>query len=328
MKVLVTGASGFLGSHIAEQLSKDGHAVRALVRKTSNRKFLETLPGIELAEGSVEQSDRVEAAVNGVDAIVHAAGLVKARSAEEFHATNVGGTANVVEAAKKLVPKLRRLVYVSSLAAIGPSEDGRPLRGDEKPHPVTNYGRSKLEGEGVVRAAKDTLKVTIIRPPAIYGPRDGEIFAAFQAVQRGLLPTLGDPSNTLSMIYAEDAAAACVRAIFADVPSGSTYFVDDGEVYRFREMLEGIEGALGKRAFLRVNLPMPVLYLAALSTEVYGKLANKAVMLTRDKVNEIRQPHWVCSSEAAQKELGWMPRVKLREGTEKTARWYKDNGWL
>jgi nucleoside-diphosphate-sugar epimerase len=328
MKVLVTGASGFLGSHVAEQLSSEGHTVRALVRKTSNRKFLETLEHVEFAEGSVEQTDRVDEAVKGVDAIVHAAGLVKARSEDEFRATNVGGTRNVLEAAKRHAPRLQRFVFVSSLAAAGPSADGTPLRTDVAPHPVTHYGKSKLEAERLVVAAKDALKVTVLRPPALYGPRDNEIFAVFKAVDKGLLPTIGGPSNTLSMLYGADCAAACIRAIFADVPSGSVYFVDDGRVYRLREMLEGVEGALGKKALVRVNLPMSVVYLAALGTEVFGKLTNRAVMLTRDKVNEIRQPHWVCDSEDTRRALGWTPRVMLDEGTRLTARWYRDNGWL
>ncbi len=328
MKVLVTGASGFLGSHVAEQLAREGHVVRALVRKTSNRKFLESLSNVEFAEGSVDQAERVEEAVRGVDAVVHAAGLVKARGEAEFHATNVQGTRNVLEAAKRGARGLKRFVFVSSLAAVGPSDDGTPLRSDAEPRPVTAYGRSKLEAERLVLAAKETLRVTVLRPPAIYGPRDGEILAFFKAVDRRLLPTIGDASSTLSMIYGADAAAACIRAITADVPSGSVYFVDDGNAYGFRDMLEGIERALGKKALLRINLPMPFVYAAALGSEMFGKMTGRAVMLTRDKMNEIRQPHWVCDSEDTRRDLGWEPKVKLREGTEITARWYRENGWL
>jgi nucleoside-diphosphate-sugar epimerase len=327
MKVLVTGATGFLGSHVAEQLTRDGHTVRALVRKSSKRDFLERLANVEFAYGSVEDAERVADAVGGVDAIIHSAGLVKARSAEEFHRTNVEGTRNLIEAAKKRAPKLQRFVFVSSLAAVGPSQDGKPVNADLG-SPVTHYGRSKLEAERVVLAAKGDLPVVILRPAAIYGPRDQEIFAFFQSVYRGVLPTVGKGDSTISMIYGADCAEACIKALTADVPSGSTYFVDDGEPHGFRAMVEAIEDALGKKALVRLNLPMPVIWLAAVSSELYGKVTNKAVMLTRDKMNEIRQPHWVCSAEKTRADLKWEPRVSLKEGTQLTARWYQDNGWL
>src|ERR1700722_7323493 len=265
MKVLVTGASGFLGSHVAEQLSRDGHDVRALVRKSSNRDFLERLERIEFAYGGVEGAEKAAEAVKGVDAIVHSAGLVKARSAEEFHRTNVEGTRNLVEAAKKHAPKLRRFVFVSSLTDAGPSLDGVPLEGDGA-GPVTHYGRSKLDAERVVLAVKDAIPVTILRPSIIYGPRDHEILVFFKSVKTGVLPTVGKGDTTMSMVFGSDCAEACIKAITADVPSGAVYFVDDGEPYPFRPLVEGIEAALGKRAFLRFNLPMPVIWVAAVSS--------------------------------------------------------------
>ncbi|MEO6417829.1 MAG: NAD(P)-dependent oxidoreductase [Polyangiaceae bacterium] len=328
MKVLVTGGSGFLGSYIAEQLSREGHTVRALVRKSSNRKFLEKLDRLEFAEGAVEDADKVEEAMKGVDAVIHSAGLVKARSPEEFRATNVQGTVNLLDAAKKHAPKMKRFVFISSLAAIGPSFDGKPVSGLQDPNPVTHYGRSKGEAERLVRAEKDRLPVTIIRPPLVYGPRDNETFAFFQSVSRGVLPILGDGLNTLSVIYASDAASACVRAIDADVPSGNAYFVDDGVAHVWREALADVELALGRKARLRIGLPLGVVAAAALGSELYGRLRNKAVMLTRDKVNELKQPHWVCSSDDTRKDLGWKSEVGWREGTSLAAKWYQENGWL
>jgi nucleoside-diphosphate-sugar epimerase len=328
VKVLVTGGSGFLGSYICDQLAREGHIVRALVRKSSNRKFLETISSLEFAEGSVEQEGAVEDAVKGVDAIVHSAGLVKARNKDEFFATNVQGTTNLLDAAKKHAPKLKRFVLVSSLAAIGPSADGAPVTAENGPGPVTDYGRSKLAAERAVFDAKDALPVTVIRPPLIYGPRDNETFAFFQSIARGVLPVLGDGKNTLSVVYASDAASACVRAIEANVPSGSAYFVDDGEVYVWRDALADVERALGKKALVRFGLPLGVLKAAAVFSEAFGKMQDKAVMLTRDKINELEQRHWVCSSHDTRKDLGWTPAVQWREGTERAAKWYRENGWL
>jgi len=327
MRVLVTGASGFLGGHVAELLSARGDRVRALVRKTSNRKHLEKLPGVELFEGSIEQVERVREAVYDVDAVVHCAGIVKARGTDEFFAVNVGGTSNLVEAARSRRGALRRFVHVSSLEACGPSADGEPVAPDQE-RPVTAYGRSKLAAEKVVLSARDELPVTILRPGAIYGPRDGEILEAFKSIQRGLLPLVGGGDAKGMWIYATDCAEACIRAIEADVPSGRTYFVDDGcGPIDQRQMLADAERALGKKALVRANLPVPFFMTVARGVEAFGRLTNRPVMLTREKANMLLQ-HWVCSSDETRKELGWQPRVPWTEGVGRAVQWYRENGWL
>ena len=179
MRVLITGASGFLGSHVAEQLKSAGHDVRCLVRKTSNTRFLDEL-GVELAEGALHQKDSLEKAVEGVDAIIHSAGLVKARSEADFFACNTQGTANLLDAAIEHAPNLKRFVHVSSLEACGPSPDGRPVPHHQE-RPVTAYGRSKLAAEKECLSRKDRLPVVLLRPGAIYGPRDNELLEAFRA---------------------------------------------------------------------------------------------------------------------------------------------------
>lgn len=329
MKVLVTGASGLLGSHVAEQLSSRGDRVRALVRRSSKRSHLQSLPNVELFEGSVEQVDRVAEAVDGVDAIVHCAGLVKARSNDEFFSVNVGGTSNLVQAARtgSRSSSFKRFVHVSSLEACGPSPDGSPVPADQEA-PVTAYGRSKLSAEKVVLSAKTEIPVTLLRPGAIYGPRDGEILQAFKAIERGLLPLIDEGRAMGMWIYATDCASACIRAIDADVASGSTYFVDDGcGPLSQRQMLADAERALGRRAFVRQSLPVPLLMAVARGLEVAGRLANRPVMLTREKANMLLQ-HWVCSSENTRKDLGWEPKVPWSEGVELAVRWYRAHGWL
>jgi nucleoside-diphosphate-sugar epimerase len=328
MRILVTGGSGFVGSYVAEQLAGQGHVVRALVRPKSDKRFLQTLQGIEFAPGAVEDAASVRAAMDGVDGVIHVAGLVKARSPAEFHAVNTQGTQNLLDAALEVAPKLKRFVCVSSLAAIGSSPDGKPIPDDAEPKPVTHYGRSKLAAERAVIAAKDKLPVTVIRPPLVYGPRDRETLAFFTSIQRGVLPLLGDGRNTLSMIYGEDCAAACVRALLADVPSGRAYFVDDGNVYVWREALAEVEAALEKRAFLRVGLPMGVLVASAALSQLWGKLTNTAQMLTLDKVNELKQRHWVCSGEGARRELGWTPKTSWPQGVRQAIAWYRQERWL
>ena len=327
MRVLLTGGSGFLGSFTAEQLAVDGHVVRALVRPRSDKQVLEKLPRVEFAAGAIEDAASLLPACEGVDAVVHVAGIVKARRPEDFFQVNAEGTKNLLEAAIR--KGVGRFVYVSSLAAVGPSADGTPVGDDAEPRPVTNYGRSKLEAERAVLAAKDKLHVTVLRPPLIYGPRDRETLAFFTSVRNGVLPMTGDGTNTLSVVYVEDCAAAVVRVLHAQgVPSGRSYFVDDGSVYVWRDALEEIETALGRRALVRFGMPLGVVKVAAAATQLWGKMTNTAQMLTLDKVNELTQPHWVCSGAGARRELGWEPRVQWAQGVQEAVKWYRAEGWL
>jgi len=328
MRILVTGGSGFLGSYVSEQLSREGHTVRALVRPKSDKRLLERLPGIEFVPGAIEDAASLGPAMAGVDGVIHCAGLVKARTPAEFFAVNTQGTQNLLDAALAQPKPLERFVYVSSLAAVGPSADGKPVPDDAEPHPVTHYGRSKLAGERAVLAMKDRLPVTVIRPPLIYGPRDRETLAFFSSVNNGVLPLLGDGGNTLSLVYGEDAASACVRAACAKTPSGRTYFVEDGKVYVWKEALAEVEKAMGKRAFVRIGLPLAVVKVAAAGSQLWGKITGTAQMLTLDKVNELKERHWVCSGDGARKELGWAPQTSWAEGVVKAVEWYRKEKWL
>jgi len=327
MKVLVTGGSGFLGSHVAEQLAKEGHTVVALVRKSSNRKFLSSLKNVELAEGSVEDKPAIDKAMKDVDAVVHSAGLVKARSEAEFFECNTQGTVNLLEAAKEHAPKLRRFVHVSSLEACGPSEDGSPVPLDQE-SPVTKYGRSKLAAEKEVLARKNELPVVILRPAAIYGPRDVEIYEAFKAARRRQYPVIGNGQMIACYTYGPDCAKACIRAIESDIPSGNIYFVDDGEPLSMaKAMGELLPEALGTAPLVRFGVPFPLLRAASLGIEAYGKVRGKPVMLTREKVKALAH-HWVCESTKTRRDLEWNPECTFPEGAKRTAQWYSENGWF
>ena len=328
MTILVTGGSGFLGSHIIEQLSGAGRPVRALVRRSSDTKFLRTLGNVELFDGAIDDRASLSRAVVGVSAVVHSAGLVKARSLDEFMRVNARGTENLLEACLPLGHALKRFVQVSSIAVGGPSDVyGNPVAVDATPRPVTDYGRSKLAAERAALAKKDQLRITVIRPPAIYGPRDREILAFFKSIKMGVLPLLGSPQSKLSMTYGPDCARACIAAIDADVPSGSIFAIDDGAVHTMAELIAEAESALGKRAFLRIPLPKRVVLGAAFMSETYGKLTNRAMMLTRDKCNELFD-QWVCDGANARRDLNWSPSVSFSQGVKQTVDWYRTAGWL
>lgn len=327
MKVLVTGASGFLGSHIAEQLAAAGHDVRALLRLTSSRRFLAHFPHT-VTVGDVTDPKSLQAAVEDVDAVVHAAALVKARNEAEFIAVNERGTANLAEAVESAGRRLQRFVYISSLAAHGPSDDGKPRPVEALPRPLSAYGRTKLAGELLVQRSSFADRSVIFRMPVIYGPRDRALLPFFKLARSWIAPLLMGGRNRISIVYVEDAARAVAQALEAEAPvGGKIYSPDDDEVYSWQDLLSAIEAAVARRA-LRVNSPLWAFRTAALASEAFGFLTRRAVSLTRDKVREMAQPHWVCSSEALRSDLGWAPRTKIREGAMLTAEWYRANRWL
>jgi len=326
MRVLVTGATGFLGSHIAEQLKAQGHEVRCLVRKTSNTEFLDEL-GVERVVGAVDDPDSLPDAVRGVDAVVHSAGIVKAKTPADFDRVNHIGARDLAQATLEHAPGVKRFVLVSSAGVMGPGLPDKPHRIDDATNPVTHYGRSKLAGEHAVLALKDELPVTVIRPPAIYGPRDAEILALFKTIRRGFAFRLGDSLRAISMVFGPDCARACIRAIDADVPSGSIYFVEDGQAYSFTSMTDAVADAYGVKLWAKPRIPPPVLRVAAAFSEMYAKVANKAVIFNRDKLNELLMQDFLVDSSDARTALEWQPEVMFPEGAQLTAKWYTEHGW-
>lgn len=326
MKVLVTGASGFLGSHVAEALAAEGHQVRLLLRTTSSRRFLK-FP-YETASGDITAPDTLPEAVAGADTVIHTAGLVKARSEGEFHRVNAAGTTHLLEAVERANPQLKRFVYVSSLAAHGPSADGRPRPLDAPPMPITAYGRSKLSGEDITRRSPLADRSIIFRPPVIYGPRDPALAPFFQLAKYRIAPLLMGGRNKISIIYVQDAARAIAQAATAEADvAGKTYTFDDGEVYSWRDLLSAVEEAMGRNA-ISISAPRWLFEAAALTSEGFGLVTRRAVSLTRDKVREMSQPHWVCGHDELERDLGWTPKIKIREGTRLTGDWYRAQRWI
>ena len=327
MKIFVTGASGFLGSHVAEHFANAGHDVRLLLRPTSSREFLTGFP-YESAIGDVTDASSLAPAVEGVDAVVHTAGLVKARNEAEFMAVNATGTANLLAAVDSTAPALKRFVHASSLAAHGPSVDGEPRPVDAPPKPVSAYGRSKLAGERFVRESAFAARAVIFRPPVIYGPRDPALVPFFRLARLRVAPLLMGGHNRISIAYVDDVARAIVQATTAEADlGGKTYCPEDGRIHTWRDLLAAVESAIGRRA-LRISAPRWTFTIGALASEAFGIATRRAVSLTRDKVREMAQRHWVCSGEDLGRDLGWSPQVDIREGARLTAEWYRQQRWI
>lgn len=324
MKVLVTGGTGFIGSHLTEALLRKGLQVRCLARNPDRLGWLGGLP-VETVKGDCTDPASLEAAVAGVDYIFHAAGLTKAADPKDYYRVNAEGTRNLCQAAKQ-AGGLKRLVHISSQAAAGPSEKGRPRRERDAEAPVSDYGRSKLLGERYASGYKDSLNIAILRPTSVYGPRDKDIFTFFKMVSRGVRTSFRQ-ERLISVCYVSDLVDAAIAAAEADTESGETFFIGEPEPYSWDAMGEAIAEALGVGA-RRVVVPIPLLYAVALAAEGAAALAGKPALLNRQKMAEIKQRYWVVDVSRARERLGFLAGTDFKTGARAAADWYRQNAWL
>lgn len=325
MRALVTGGTGFVGSHLIDALLERGDTVTALVRSRAKGRPLGER-GVRLVHGDLHDPRALAEAVQGQEAIFHLAGLVAARNRAEFDRTNLEGCRNLVEASVAAEGR-PRFVLVSSLAAQGPATRGHPLGGDgdREPHPVTDYGRSKLAGEQVVRASE--LPWTILRPPMVYGPRDTEVFKVFKLARWGLAPVFGDGSQELSAVTGIDLARALIAVVAPPEAEGRTYYPCHPVVFTSAEFARAVGRAVGRRVVIP-RLPQWLARGALVLTEAGARLAGRATLLTRDKANEFFQPAWTGDPEPLTRDTGWRADHDLTTGLALTARWYRESGWL
>lgn len=322
--VLVTGATGFVGSHVVEACARQGIAVRALVRRPSAAPRLREL-GAEVVEGSLSDVAALRAATQGAGAIVHLAALTRARGDAEYHGVNADGTARLAEIAAETSEGPRRFVYLSSLAAVGPARDGRPVRPDDTPAPLTAYGRSKLAGERVL-AGRPDIEAAILRAPAVYGPRDRDLYRFFQLAARGLLLVPTGPARPLQLVHVEDLADAVIRATTARSAAGIVHIAEPA-AYAWEEVGRMVAEAVGRSARV-IRVPAAMIAAAAACSESFALLGGQASIFNRDKARELLAPGWLCETDAARERLGFEAAIPLHEGLRRTAQWYRNEGWL
>lgn len=317
----MTGATGFIGSHLVEELIKKGYHVTCLVRKTSNIRWIEGLKA-DILYGDCEDAGSLNQLPRDLDYIFHLAGLTKARRDEDFFCVNVRGTENLVGAVSVKVPGIKRFLHLSSLAAAGPSMNGRPLNESSEPHPVSSYGKSKLQSEDAIMKHRDRIPVTIIRPPAVYGPRDKDFYVLFRMLKKGFYPYWG--KCYYSLLYVDDLVRAVVTAAEEKSAEGGIYFLSDGKTYSTDDIVGEIAGVLDTK-IVKVRIPRSLMGLLVLMSEKLGKGTS---VLNRDKLRELRYLHWTCDSSRAERDFQFAPRVTIKEGMKWTADWYRIHQWL
>ena len=326
MKALVTGGTGFIGSHVTEALIRKGVQVRCLIRKTSDLRWLTGLP-IEFVHGDCKDKRSLEEAVRGVDWVFHLAGVTKAIKEETYFEVNGLGTENLIHACLEHNPLLQKFIYISSQAAAGPSRNGFNKKESDPCEPVSFYGRSKREGEERVLAHAHELPVLILRPSVVYGPRDKDIFAFFKCLSRRIKPCPIGPDQHLSLCYVQDLVGGILLAAETQTKSGEIFFLSDGKDYRMQEIGDIAAQAMGIDAF-RIRVPRQLIWGIACFSATLSKFSRRPSLLNKDKAEEMIQKDWVCDITKAKTLLGFEPRVPLSEGARLTFEWYKTEKWL
>lgn len=323
-RALITGATGFVGGHLAEHLAEQGWRLRALARSSSDTRRLEEL-GVELHRGDLGDRDALRRAASGVEVVYHLAAANFAPDEAAYTRANVLGTRNVAEAVAAAEPPPRRLVYLSSYAAGGPAPDGRTRSLADAAAPLTAYGRTKLAAEAEVRPlAGRGVEVVIIRAPAVYGPADRALLSYFRMVRWGVAPSPKGGAERLHVVYAPDLARALARA--ADAPEG-TYAVAEPVVHAWSDMVDAIAAAMDRRP-LRVGLPRPLVRAAARATQAVAGLGGITPPFNREKAEEMLARAWVCDLSGSEILLPREEATPLSEGIAETVRWYTRRGWL
>jgi nucleoside-diphosphate-sugar epimerase len=310
---------------MAEYLLAKGHRVVCLVRETSDLTNLQELD-VELRYGEITEPESLLPALKQVEYVYHFAGKTKARSEKEYMQINGAGCGHLAQACVNS-PSVKMLLYCSSLAAIGPQRDSRYINENQASKPITAYGRSKLLGETLIREiCSNKLPWVIIRPTAIYGPKDKDIFLYFKVIDKGWKVLLSGSDRVVSLIYVRDLAELCWLAATKGAPF-EIYMASDGEGYTWELLSEEIARILGKKA-MKIVVPLWVTAPSALMWELFGKLRGSAVTLNREKVRELRAKGWVVDMNKSEQKLGFKAKYTLTEGLKETALWYRAKGWL
>ena len=329
-KILVTGASGFIGSFVVEEALKRGFETWAAVRKGSSRRYLQD-SRIRFIELDLDDPDglRGRLADIGFDYVVHAAGATKCLDAADFFRINTQGTKNLAAAVAATCPGLKRFVFISSLSVLGPVRETAPytdMTAADTPRPDTAYGRSKLEAERALDGMQG-FPFIVLRPTGVYGPREKDYFMMAESIKRHVDFAAGLRPQDLTFIYVKD----LVEAVFLALERGnigSRYLLSDGRVYSSRAFSDLICRELGNPWLLRIKAPLWLLRVITAAGEGVGRLTGRLTALNNDKYKIMRQRNWRCDIRPAVAELGFSPRYGLAEGVREAVEWYKENKWI
>lgn len=321
MKILVTGATGFIGSHIVDRLIDCGYDVTCLVRKESNLKWIrDKIDFIKVVRGDFLYPETLKDAINDIDTVIHVAGLPYANDWHKYYIVNFIGTKNILQACLNS-KKVKRLIYFSSQSASGSVSKGILRTEDMPPKPISHSGRSKLLAEEELLKSKDAIHITIIRPTLIYGPRDMNLLNYFRMVKKGIFISFGNIERILNVCYIDDLIDAVEKILNANLPSGEVFFIgsDNYPLYEVKDIFSKVVG----KQVRNITVPGKLLPLLFFMAEIIGRFLKKNLPLNCDLAKEMQKESWAVSCKKAEILLGYKPKINLKVGLQITYDWYK-----
>lgn len=325
MKVLITGAAGFIGSHLTENLLNKGYTVKCLARKTTNLRWIKDLP-VEIVYSDLFNIGLLKEAAKDVDYIYHLAGVIASKKKEGYYTGNQTITRNLLEAVKNN-SNLKRFVFVGSQTAVGPSNNGVPVNEGTPYRPITTYGKSKMEAEKEVFKFKDIIPFTIVRLPAIYGPRDTATFDFFKSVNLGIIPMVGFNKKFVNILHAKDAAEGIVLAGENPNALNKVYQIGSEQSYTWDEISAVTMKVLHRKA-VKVRIPEFLVMLMAGINGCLSVFNKKPSVLNWEKGKDMIADAWTCDISKVKQELGFRQKISLEDGIKETIEWYKNQGWM
>lgn len=322
MKIFLTGATGFVGGPLAIRLAEEGNQVLCLVRNPEKAKTLQG-PGIQFIEGSLENVDDWSARLPACDAVIHVAGLIKARRPFEYYRVNTEGTRRLLTALDKNPPAV--FVFVSSIAARGPNRSPDDLVGKG---PVSHYGKSKLMAEQLVFKKRGVYPVVIVRPPVVYGPGDRETLTLFKMFKKGRAMVPGTIDRSLSFVHVDDLAAVLSAAAKARRDIAEPIYPADSADGHSLESIVDIAEEIFHKKIRPIAVPLPIVRFVAALNDFFSLATGRATLISSDKFKELREPFWVCSPASCQEAFTLPPFKDLKTGLEETKSWYEKAAWL
>lgn len=323
---VVTGANGFVGSHLSDYLLSKNFNVRCIVRKSSDLRWLKD-KNVEIHNCGLFDKSGLSKAITGADYVFHVAGVVKSKTPEGYFTGNVETTRNILDASLASKDTIKKIVIVSSQTATGPSLNGKPVDETSECRPITTYGRSKLAEEELARSYMDKLPVTICRAPAVFGERDTEIFIFFKTFNSGLMTTIGFNRKLLSLIHVADLANGFFLAAVSKNSTGQTYFISSEKYYSWEEIGDITSRVLGKKP-IKIKVPHSVVYSLAAVAQFFAMFSSKPATLNIEKARDITQTEWTCDTGKAVRELEYRQNISIEEGIKRTCDWYKQMKWI